>query len=78
LQQVFHNLIMNAAEAMVSVTDRARLLVVTSGGGEDGEVRITVWHRHEGYRQDLPCFLHDQIARHGHGTRHLPLDHRGA
>jgi PAS domain S-box-containing protein len=42
LQQVFHNLIMNAAEAMESVTDRVRLLVVRSGGGEAGDASITV------------------------------------
>jgi PAS domain S-box-containing protein len=42
LQQVFYNLIMNAAEAMASVSDRPRLLVVTSRSHEDGEVRITV------------------------------------
>jgi signal transduction histidine kinase len=42
LQQVFLNLIMNAIEAMAPVTDRARVLVVTTGSGEADEMRITV------------------------------------
>ena len=42
LQQVFHNLIMNAAEAMAPVTDRPRLLTVTSESHEVGDVTITV------------------------------------
>src|SRR5712671_5852764 len=42
LQQVLLNLITNAAEAMVLVTDRARLLAVTSGSDEAGDVKITV------------------------------------
>jgi signal transduction histidine kinase len=42
LQQVFMNLIVNAVEAMASVTDRERLLVIRSGVYEPGAVTITV------------------------------------
>jgi C4-dicarboxylate-specific signal transduction histidine kinase len=42
LQQVFLNLVMNAIEAMASVTDRARVLVVTTGRAEADEMRISV------------------------------------
>ena len=48
LQQVLLNLIMNAVEAMKSVTDRPRLLQVTSEVGAEGEVMVTVHDSGEG------------------------------
>jgi PAS domain S-box-containing protein len=68
LQQVLHNLIMNAAEAMEMVTDRARLLVVTSGGGEDGEVRITVEDSGSGIDpKDIDRIFHAFFTTKSHG-----------
>ena len=42
LQQVLLNLVMNAIEAMSSVTTRERVLIVKSEIGESGNVQITV------------------------------------
>jgi signal transduction histidine kinase len=42
LQQVILNLITNAAEAMHAITDRARMLRVTSQKQDDGSVLVTV------------------------------------
>jgi hypothetical protein len=68
LQQVFHNLIMNAAEAMESVTDRARELVVTCGGGEAGEVRITVEDSGPGIDpKDVDRIFHAFFTTKSHG-----------
>ena len=68
LQQVFHNLIMNAAEAMESVTDRARLLVVTSGAGEGGDVRITVEDSGPGIDpKDIDSIFHAFFTTKSHG-----------
>jgi PAS domain S-box-containing protein len=68
LQQVLHNLIMNAAEAMVSVTDRARLLVVTSGAGEGGDIRITVEDSGPGIDpKDIDRIFHAFFTTKSHG-----------
>jgi PAS domain S-box-containing protein len=42
LQQVVLNLMMNALEAMSTVTDRPRHLVITSRNAEKGEVEVTI------------------------------------
>jgi len=42
LQQVVLNLVMNAVEAMASVTDRERILAVTSQRADDGTPIVTV------------------------------------
>jgi PAS domain S-box-containing protein len=42
LQQVVLNLVMNAVEAMASVTDRARVLAITSHRAKDGSPIVTV------------------------------------
>jgi C4-dicarboxylate-specific signal transduction histidine kinase len=68
LQQVFHNLIMNAAEALESVTDGARQLVVTSGDGEAGEVRITVEDSGPGIDpKDIDRVFHAFFTTKSHG-----------
>jgi len=68
LQQVFYNLIMNAAEAMESVTGRARQLVVTSRSGESGEVRITVEDSGPGIgSKDIDRIFHAFFTTKSHG-----------
>jgi signal transduction histidine kinase len=68
LQQVLLNLITNAAEAMVSVTDRARLLVVTSGTDEAGDVRITVEDSGPGIDpKDIDRIFHAFFTTKSHG-----------
>ena len=42
LQQVMLNLVMNAVEAMASVTDRERVLAITSQRADDGSPIVTV------------------------------------
>jgi PAS domain S-box-containing protein len=42
LQQVVLNLILNGIEAMSALEDRARELVITTGRGQDDEVRVAV------------------------------------
>jgi hypothetical protein len=42
LQQVVVNLILNAIEAMATVEDRARDLVITTQRGEGDEIRVAV------------------------------------
>jgi C4-dicarboxylate-specific signal transduction histidine kinase len=68
LQQVLLNLITNAAEAMVSVTDRARLLVVTSGSDEAGDARITVEDSGPGIDpKDIDRIFHAFFTTKSHG-----------
>ncbi len=42
LQQVIHNLLVNASDAMSSVADRPRQLVISTALDDDGHVRLTV------------------------------------
>jgi C4-dicarboxylate-specific signal transduction histidine kinase len=42
LQQVLLNLVVNSVEAMTTITDRSRELVVRSQGGESGDLMVTV------------------------------------
>jgi C4-dicarboxylate-specific signal transduction histidine kinase len=68
LQQVFLNLIRNAAEAMASVTDRARLLVVTSGSSEADDVRVTVEDAGPGIDpMDIDRIFHAFFTTKSHG-----------
>ena len=48
LQQVIINLILNAVQAMATVTDRPRELLVRSGRTEDGQVQLMVRDRGSG------------------------------
>ena len=48
LQQVIINLILNAIQAMATVTDRPRELLIRSGRTEDGQVQLTVRDRGSG------------------------------
>jgi signal transduction histidine kinase len=75
LQQVIINLVMNGIEAMQSVTDRPRELVVRSGQDEPGQALISVADCGVGISAenvDQPL-LHHQIQRHGYGTLDLPV-----
>ena len=81
LQQVILNLVMNGIEAMQSVEDRPRELVIRSGSGRD----TTGERQRDGLRHRYLCrergpavqrLLHHQIQRHGYGALDLPFDHR--
>ena len=83
LQQVIINLVINAIQAMASVTDRPRKLLIRSQQHEAGHVLVAVAdsgdrHRGEEREQAFQGLLHHQAFRYGHGTVDLPLDHRGA
>jgi signal transduction histidine kinase len=83
LQQVLINLVMNGIEAMASVDDRPRKLVIRSQPHEGDQVLVAVERRR---RRDRPGegrpavqrILHQQARRHGDGIVDQPLDHRGA
>ena len=80
LQLVFRNLIMNAVEAMSSVTDREQVLHITSEIKPFG-VRIAVarfrnGHRPGNHAPHLRHVLHHQISWHGDGSFDLPVDRR--
>ena len=68
LQQVFVNLIVNAAESMAAVTDRARLLVVTSRRDEAGDLGITVEDSGPGIApKDIDRIFHAFFTTKSHG-----------
>lgn len=52
LQQVIMNLLMNASDAMVSVDDRPRQLVITTTRDDDNSVRLTVEDVGVGFQPD--------------------------
>ncbi len=52
LQQVILNLILNAADAMVSITDRPRILTLNTGREDDGTVRLSVHDNGVGIEAD--------------------------
>ena len=78
LQQVVLNLVMNAMEAMSTVSERPgepayqhRQLLTRSGSGDGRRLRSGARPEHDG--KDLRAFLHDQVQRHGHGTLDQPF-----
>ena len=82
LQQVILNLIVNAIEAMASLGDGARDLLISTEADASGAVRVSVRDSGPGLdpQSGAPVrgVLHDQARRPGHGAVDLPLDHRGA
>ena len=81
LQQVIINLVMNGIEAMQSVTDRPRELVIQSSQGETHQVLVGVADCGVGISAEkrgpaVQALLHHQIQRHGYGAVDLPVDHR--
>ena len=83
LQQVLLNLIINGIEAMSTVTERTRELMVSAALAEPGAVLVAVedtgigagrGHRETYFR----ALLHDKARRPWHGTFDLPLDHRSS
>ncbi len=84
LQQVILNLIMNAAEAMDVVTDRSRVLRVTTEPNEPKELarlinggRLRTRYPSPGkYRPHLRLVFYDEIPWNGDGSVDLSLDCR--
>ena len=73
LQQVILNLVMNGVEAMASVADRPRELLIRSRQHESDQVLVAVQDSGIGIdRENLEkifnAFLHHQVAGHGHGA----------
>ena len=70
LQQVILNLLLNASDAMSSVDDRPRQVVIRTERDEDDHVRLSRARCGRGFRssrcgQTLRRVLHDQERRHG-------------
>jgi len=82
LQQVIINLVMNGIEAMQSVTDRPRELVIRSHQDETHRVLVNVTDSGVGISARTPtgCSTPSSplIQWHGHGTIDLPFDHRSS
>ena len=81
LQQVILNLVRNAADAMDSVSGRARALRMKTAIHDPDSVLLSVeelgsGHRSRRHRPHLRVVLHDEIARHGNGAVDLSVDHR--
>ena len=79
LRQVILNLIMNAIEAMVSVSGRARVLRVRSENHGDNGVRVAVEDFGVGnssgrYGPDLRNVFYDKIRGNGDGAFNLPVN----
>jgi len=79
LQQVIINLVMNGIEAMQSVTERARELVIRSRQDETGQVLVSVTDCGVGISAEnanrlFQRLFHHQIQRHGYGTSDLSFD----
>jgi len=79
LQQVIINLVMNGIEAMQSVTDRPRELVIRSRQDETHQVLVSVTDCGVGISAEnadrlFQRLLHHQIRRYGYGTLDLPFD----
>ena len=82
LQQVIINLIVNGIEAMATVTDRPRELVVRSQRDDSGQALVAVEdfgrrHRPGDRQAALQRLLYHQAQRNGHGAVDLPLYSRG-
>jgi C4-dicarboxylate-specific signal transduction histidine kinase len=83
LQQVIINLILNAAQAMVSIEGRPRTVVVGTRVDETDHVVLDVgdsgpWCRPRACSPVVRCVLLNQTERNGHGPVDLPPDCRGA
>ena len=83
LQQVIINLVMNGIEAMQSVTDRSRELVIRSGQDETRDVIVSVTDCGLGISAEnadrlFNAFFTTKSERHGYGTLDLPFDHRSS
>ena len=80
LHQVILNLVVNAVEAMSRVTDRARVLRVTSEAHDqecaDRDCGLRTGHRPGECRSDIRAVLFDKVAWHGAGPVDLSDDHR--
>ena len=82
LQLAFRNLIVNAVEAMSSVTDRERVLhievrnqAVRRADSGDG---FRNRHRPGKHGPNLPDFLHHQTSGNGNGPFDLPINRRSS
>jgi PAS domain S-box-containing protein len=62
LQQVMLNLIVNAVEAMLSIEDRERALLITSGRFADNEVRVAVTDNGPGIDPETVHHVFDAFA----------------
>ncbi len=83
LQAVILNLVRNAVDAMRPITDRARVLKVSSTFVSGQGVLIAIANSGTGIdpkkrRRALRCILYDKTPWHGHGPGDLPLDSRGS
>jgi C4-dicarboxylate-specific signal transduction histidine kinase len=80
LQQVIINLVINAIQAMASVTDHSRSLLIRSHAHEADQVLVAVQDSGIGIEPDnepvVRHLLHHQAPRRRHGAVDLPLDHR--
>ena len=80
LQQVIINLVINALQAMATITDRERVLFIRTqrqvrpgaGGGGGRRRRNRAGERGPAFQR----VLHHEAGRPGHGIVHLSLDHR--
>ena len=83
LQQVIINLVMNGIEAMQTVTDRPRELVIRSGQDEEQGVLISVTDCGVGISAEsanrlFNAFFTTKSERHGYGAFDLPFDRGGS
>ena len=83
LQQVIINLVMNGIEAMQSVTDRSRELVIRSGHDETHEVIVSVTDCGLGISAEnadrlFNAFFTTKSGGMGMGLLDLPFDHRSS
>ena len=79
LQQVILNLVMNGIEAMNTVTDRPREMLIRSSCARirpnaRRRARLRYWNRFTESRKDLRYFLHHQVAGNGDGAGDQPFD----
>ena len=78
LQQVILNLLRNAADAMSTIDDRPRELLIRTERDEGNQVRLSVKDSGVGFTpetadKDLRGVLYDQNRRYGNRTLHQPL-----
>jgi C4-dicarboxylate-specific signal transduction histidine kinase len=80
IQQVILNLIRNGSDAMSTVEDRPRELLITTESDESGGARLSVSDTGVGNRpqsrgEALRSLPYDEEGRHGHRTFRQPLHH---